>query len=666
MCTRARAAWFTAVLFGAVGCSSVVGEARFSIEFDGGAVETTDVDFGFAPRAKRVERVVMVTNVGPGALLVDGFTKEGEGPAIQVGAVSEPDAVFGVDLEPMTLQPGDSRPLTFFFQPPAEPSSPAASYAVTLTTSARNVAASTPPSRLTLMGRTGLLIDCEFPTRLDFGAVARGDTLEQSLVLKNPRTQSRQARISDLQHASSDAAFTLRADSPRGDLTLAPGGEATVTFVFAPTDLRDSAATVTVSPGDGCPEFTMRLVGTGVDATLTSSPAGGLDFGYVEEGLPVTSELIFFNRAFRPVQLRDLATREGAGLSNLYRVVSANPGDVTRLTVPAGRRDAQTDDIEPGVARVIVRFEPLGAGPRHATLVATTDLRSQPALVVPLRGVAGGPDIDVRPAPTLSLGRIAFFQGAGASATGRLVVRNVGTAPPVPDPQENLRLGARGTGQPLWTVTPKNAESALDEICVGTFDAVSGTCLHGVPGYDPAVGLVAGGAASTLELPVRVQPKNLVTNAVTGNKEWEVALFSNDLDEPEVRITVTARPVMLPPCQYTLTPSSLDFGPVPAPSTRDLTFRVCNVAPATATGNVCILSSVALGAGSHPTFSLPSGPIVQNELAPQQCETIRVRAWPMSPPSSAMTVTGSVVFTLSSDDPVSANVRVPVTAVLVP
>jgi hypothetical protein len=565
----------------------------------------------------------------------------------------------------MTLQPGDSRPLTFFFQPPTGPSTSGADFSVTLKLSARTVSPSAPGLRLTLRGRTSG-IDCEFPTRLDFGAVARGDTLEQSLVLKNPRTQSRQARISDLQHASTDAAFTLRADSPRGELTLAPGGEATVTFVFTPTDLRDSSATVTVSPGDGCPEFTMRLVGTGVDATLTSSPAGGLDFGYVEEGLPVTSELIFFNRAFRPVQLRDLATREGAGLSNLYRVVSANPGDVTRLTVPAGRRDAQTDDIEPGVARVRVRFEPLGAGPRHATLVATTDLRSQPALVVPLRGVAGGPDIDVRPAPTLSLGRIAFFQGAGASATGRLTVRNVGTAPPVPDPQANLRLGARGTGQPLWTVTPKNAESGLDEICVGTFDAVSGTCLHGVPGYDPAVGLVAAGAASTLELPVRVQPKNLATNAVTGNKEWEVALFSNDLDEPEVRITVTARPVTLPPCQYTLTPSSLDFGPVSAPSTRDVTFQVCNVAPATATGNVCILSSVALGAGSHPTFSLPGGPIVQNELAPQQCETIRVRAWPMAPPSSPMTVTGSVVFSLSSDDPARAHVRVPVTAVLTP
>jgi hypothetical protein len=679
MIVSPRAFLALAVVVSAVGCRctvqppppAAVGEPRFTIEVDGVNVEATEVDFGIVPMTKRVEKVVVVTNIGRGSLLLDGFTREGEGPAIQVGtSVVEPNAVFGLDLEPLELAVGESKELKFFFLPPEDRSRPVVDHAVTLKTSARNVSTEAPAVQIKLKGRA-IQGECDFPVRIDFGAVSRGDTFEVSELLKNRRMVDSFPRIGTIMSAQGAEVFTLTADSPRGELTLAPGRERAVKFVFAPTEVRDYTATIVVLPADGCPEVTTRLVGSGVDNVLTWMP-GTLDFGYAQPGITVTGDLTFLNRSFKPVQLSALATREGSNPSNIYRVVAANMGDVTRLTVPAGSRDTTTNDIVPGTAKVTVSFRPAVLGPRNGTLVTTTDVRNQPSLTIPLRGFGGGPDIDVLPAQTLNFGRIAFFPGSTSAATRKLTVRNVGTAPAMPDPRANLRLGAMGAGRPYWTVTPKNAQSAADEICVGTFDAMAGTCSNDLPttgagAYNPSVGLLAAGAAAILDIPVRVQPKDTQVDATTGNKEWEIAIFSNDPDEPEVRLTVTARPVTLPPCEYSLTPASLNYGVVSPPNNKDLTFQVCNAAPSTATGNICLISNLDMGVGSDPMFSLPAGAVAEKELAPQQCETIRVRAWPMGAlPSTPTNVTGSVAFNISTDVPARANPRVLLTATLAP
>jgi hypothetical protein len=662
----------------AVGCegcrtqnqTQAVGEPRFSVELDGVNVEATEVDFGIVPMTKKVERVVVVTNIGRGALQFDGFTKEGEGAAVQIGTtLVEPNPVFGLDLEPVEIPPGETRELRFSFQPPEE-MRPVVDHEVLLKVAARNVSAEGGQVTVKLKGRA-IRGECEWPARIDFGAVARGDSFEVETLLKNRRMVDSFPRVGEVESAQGEGIFTLSGDSPRGDITLAPGRERAVKLTFTPTEVRDYTATIKVLPADGCPEVTTRLVGSGVDNVLSWQPAT-LDFGYVQPGVMVTGEVTFLNRSFKAVQVSGLATREGTNPSNIYRVVSANMGDMTRLTVPAGTRDAATNDIVPGSAKVTVSFRPAVLGPRNGTLVGMTDVRSQPTVTVPLRGFGGGPDIDVLPAQTLNFGRIAYFSGSTSAATRKLTVRNVGTAPAVADPRANLRLGAMGAGRPYWTVTPKNAESAADEICVGTFEATAGTCSNDLPAsgpgaYNPAVGLVAQGAAATLDIPVRVQPKNLDVNATTGNKEWEVTFFSNDPDEPEVRITVTARPVDLPPCEYTLTPLSINFGVVSPPNNSTQTFQVCNVAPTTATGNICLMTNLDMGVGSDPMFSLPAGAVAEKELAPGQCETIRVRAWPMGTlPSSPTTVTGSVAFSISDDDPMRSNPRVQLTATLAP
>jgi len=644
------------------------GEPLLLTEVDGLNVEISELDFGTVPMTKKVSRVVTLRNVGRADLRLEAFAKEGMGPAVRLGmAVVEADPVFGIDFEPFDLPVGESKELTFFFQPPEDPAQTTVAHEVKLKLSMPNADPNAAPTFLTLKG-LALRGECDFPARIDFGAVARGDTFSIVQALKNRRATDSFPRVGEV--TSADMVFSLSSDSPRGEFALAPGRDKNVTFLFAPTETRDYFGTVVVLPADGCPEVNVRLVGTGVDNVLSWAPST-LDFGYITPGIMVTGEVTFSNQSFKAVELTALTTREGANPSNIYRVAAANMGDLTALTVPAATRNAATNAIVPGTAKATLSFRPTVLGPRQGTFNGSTDARNQPSFTVALRGFGGGPDIDLQPANTLNFGRIAYFSGASASATRRVTLRNVGTRPTPPDPRANLKLGVMGGGRPYWTVTPKNAESTLAEICVGRFDAMTNTCADDLPAtgpgsYNPSLGIEASGAAASLDIPIRVAPANTAVGA-SGNKEWEVTFFSNDPDEAEVRLTVTARPVTLPPCNYTVTPLSLNFGVVTPPSTKDLTFQVCNVAPATATGDICLVTNLDVGAGTDAMFSLPAGSLQERELAPQECMTVQTRAWPQgSLPSTPTTVTGSVTFTISDPTPGRSQPTVQLTATLAP
>ncbi|MDP3500516.1 MAG: hypothetical protein Q8S33_09290 [Myxococcales bacterium] len=648
--------------------STVYGEPRLLIETDGVNVATTELDFGTVPMTKRVTRVITLSNVGRSALRLEGFAKEGSGPAVQLGmAVVEPDPVFGIDFEPIDLPVGESRELTFFFHPPEDPTQVTVAHEVTLKLTLPNADPMAPPTLLTLKG-TALRGECDFPARIDFGAVATGDTFTIVEALKNRRATESFPRVDEV--VSADMVFSLSSDSPRGEFSLAPGRDKNVTFQFAPTESRDYFATIKVLPADGCPEVNVRLVGSGVANVLSWTPTT-LDFGYVQPSLTVTGDVTFSNQSFKAIELSALTTREGANPSNIYRVTAANMGDLTKLTIPAASRNAATNTIVPGTAKVTLSFRPVLLGARQGTFNGSTDARNQPSFTIPLRGIGGGPDIDIQPANTLNFGRIAYFAGNTSSATRRVTLRNVGTRPTPPDPRANLKLGVMGAGRPYWTVTAKNAESSLSEICVGRFDTMTNACTDDLPAtgpgsYNPAVGIEASGAAATLDIPIRIAPANTTVGA-SGNKEWEVTFFSNDPDEPEVRLTVTARPVTLPPCNYTVTPLSLNFGVVTPPSTKDLTFQVCNVAPATATGDICLVTNLDLGTGSDAMFSLPAGALQERELAPQECMTVQTRAWPQGAlPNTPTVVNGSVTFSISDPTPGRSQPVVQLTATLAP
>ncbi len=370
-----------------VGCEvTVPGEPRLLVE----NVATTELDFGTVPMTKRVTRAITLSNVGRSNLRLEGFSRQGMGPAVQLGtAVVEPDPVFGIDFEPVDVPAGESRELTFFFHPPQDPTQVTVPHEVKLKLTIPNADPMAPPTILTLKGLalTGGC-DLSFPPRIDFGAVARGDTFSVVEMIKNRRPIESFPRVGDI--TSSDTVFSLSSDSPRGEFSLAPGRDKNVSFQFAPTESRDYFANLWVLPADGCPEVNVRLIGTGVDSVLSWTQTI-LDFGNVQPTVTVTGEVTFNNQSFAAIELSGLTTREGANPSSIFSVTAANMGDLTRLTVPPATRDATTNAIVPGTARVTVSFRPELLGVRQGTLAGTTTARNQPSLNVPLRGIGRSP-----------------------------------------------------------------------------------------------------------------------------------------------------------------------------------------------------------------------------------------------------------------------------------
>jgi hypothetical protein len=629
-----------------------LGEPRLLVDRDGVNVESQTLDFGTVPMGKRVTATVFLSNVASGPLQVEAFERVGNQPPVKLGEdLVEPNPVFGIAYQRETIAGGSTVELTAFFEPPSD-ARMLVDHEVRLIL--RTSTSTKEQVEFTLRGQ-GIQGECDVPSPIDFGAVARGDTFSYVLTLKNTRAFPTTARVEPIESTQGERAFILSADTPRGEFTIAPMREKPVTILFTPTEARDYFASVRIRASEGCPDRIVRLLGTGVDQVLTWVP-GTVNFGYVQPNVTVTQEVTFQNRSFRDVVISNLQGRENGAASVVYKVAAADPLDSTTLTVPKGVRAAD-NTVKAGEAKATVRFTPTVLGPKEGVLFGAPNLAQQSSISVALRGFGGGPDIEVTPPSVLNIGRIAFFPGQNAAATRRVTLRNVGTSPAVADPAANLKLGQGGGGRPYWRVTPKNAQSSASEICVGLFDASTNTCkddlpLMGMGAYDPAFGIQASQGRASLDIPIRVAPANVSTGALDGGmglKEWDVTFFSNDPDEPAVTVTVTAQPVVLPPCNLSVEPTSLQYGVVTPPATKDLDFRICNAAPASQRADICLVTNLDLQAGTDATFTLPGGFVAEKELAPQECMTVVARAWPQGAlPANPTNVTGAVSFNVSS------------------
>ena len=607
--------------------------------------------------------------MGLGALTIQKFEKVSGSPAKVGGFVDDPGPVFNVDFNTETaVGSGESVEFNIDYSPPVVEGQPQVPHETVLKMTSGDTEIGKEVATITLKG-IAVSGECDLPASIDFGAVARGDSFSIEFDYVNQRPIETHAYLGAVESQQGDGIFIISPDSPKGEFLLAAMRSKTATFTFKPTEARDYIATVRMRRADGCPEKPVRLIGTGVAAVLTWTPAT-LDFGYAPPGTTVPGEITFSNQSLRAIKLTVLGTREGANPSNVFKVVEADMGDLTVLTVPPGMRDVN-NVIVAGIAKAKLTFKPVVLGPRAGQLTATTELGSQPMISVNLRGVGGGPDIDVRPAPVLNFGRIAYFAGASPAsfANRKLTVQNVGTRPTPADPRANLKLGqpdgAGGFIKPYWEVTPKNGALA-SEICVGFFDTITMTCTNDLPAtgagrYDPVQGLEAGGATSILDIPVRITPNGL------GAREFELKLYSNDPDEPITTITVTANSVMLPPCDVEITPIALAFGIVSPPAIKDLGFTVRN--RLTGPNDVCLMSNLQLlpevgtPTGMPAVFSLPGGPINELDLMPGETKQVMVRAWPQGqlPPVPAQVV-GKVGFNLA--DPVAPSREVALTATI--
>lgn len=629
------------------GRQKAYGEIRVVYEDNGVTVagETGTYDFGTVSMGKTVTLKVRIQNTGRGTLTVEKFEKV-DGAPVELGTTTvEAAAVFKLDYEALSDIPtGETREFTLSFMPPLDAVNKKVEWRADLMLHALNTDTGKDTAAILVKG-TAISGVCDLPKTIDFGAVARGDTYQQVVSLKNDQPIDTLASVGPIISAQGETVFTYTPDSPQGEFTLSSGKTREVVITFAPTEGRDYFGTATMRAAEGCPEVKVRLVGTGVDQVLSWAPST-VDFGYVTPMLTAAADVTFSNQAIHDVTLSAMGTYEGSNPSNVFKVTATGTADLTKLVVPAGARDPATGTITPGTVKASLSFRPQVLGVKPGLLKAATDLRSQATIAVPLRGVGGGPAIDVKPSPLLNFGRVAFFAGANPAsyATRRVTVQNVGTRPNPPDARANLRLGDKGNGAPYWKVEPRSAASGADEICVGLFDVGTQTCVGQLPttgpgAYDPAKGLEASGASAMLDIPIRVTPTSI------GQKEWDLTFFSNDPRNPEVKVTIQANAVTLPPCNYSVRPLNLNFGVVTPPSTKDLAFEIKNNSPT----DLCLISNLDMRAGSDPMFLLPAGVQPETELQGGQAMVVMVRSWPQGQlPQTPTQVTGAVLFNVSS------------------
>jgi hypothetical protein len=588
-------------------------------------------DFGNAFVGERIAKKLIVRNVGARPLTLVALEKV-EGNDVSIADALIATSAFDVRFEPNTIV-GASEQVEFdmYFTPRAgkDATNPIEAFLSVLKLSATGTRAEDATALVTLKGN-GEAGNCLIPKELDFGPVPVGETFELRHTFTNRASVTGHAYIGDPTGGDA-AAFAVKPGEPKGDVTMTPNFSLDAVYTFSPTEMRAYSSRVKMKgPGD-CPEAEIDIKGSGTDEVLSWAPSS-LNFGYVSPGVAAPKKVLFTNLSKAPITLRNINTTQG----EFFIDKQASQADATTFVVAGG-----------GVTEMTVYFKPAVLGPKTGTLNFSTGLKKNPQGAVALQGMGGGPSIRVTPRPTLAFGKVGYFPGTSFNIVRKISVMNVGTKPNPPDKTANLYLGqvdpVSGPGQlPFITITPKNANTDANEFV-----------LNIPSNYDFQNGIEATAGKNVIDLTVVLSPQSL------GLKEAELKLFSNDPVEPEITLTLTADAQQLPPCNYQVTPGSLNFGLVTPPQFRDLPLSITNLGQNA--GDVCYLSGIEIAAGSDPAFSIVGGAIASKELQPKETLSLTVRIQPAGAvPNGLLSLNGNLQFNVTS--PTSPQVNVPLSA----
>lgn len=454
----------------------------------------------------------------------------------------------------------------------------------------------------------------------DFGAVFAGQRVSRTMRVHNEGRVP--LALEALSVSGGDAALvTFEPDedvgvfriafNPASEVVIAPGAVREIELIYAPAELPAETSSL-----DHQLQLTLTVRGPGPEAATAEITLKGrtvkeglrwrvdnldrcterndlgvcldpyFDFGIVRPNTgPVTREVTFENSGPESVELTELRFNANQGTFTIQVEEGADP---TRLTIPGRAEGTQ----EPGVATLTVAGEPVLPGPAGSMLIARVDGTSK-KLGIQARVVgAYGPHLDTVPGRSLDFGPVAHFPESPEPVfqERRLVLRNIG-ASNAGDAADNLHLGTLQTDG--TRAAPYFEVVAGEGTAEGEFSAR-------LEGSLPEEGLsTRAGERSALAL-VRFTP------ASVGTKRAVLRIFSNDPTAPVYELSLAAEAVVLPPCQGSLEPMSIDFGSVTPGTFSDGMITFTNLG--TSEDEVCLVSDIRFSAETAPIFRLPEYP----------------------------------------------------------
>ncbi|MBS2032985.1 MAG: choice-of-anchor D domain-containing protein [Deltaproteobacteria bacterium] len=454
--------------------------------------------------------------------------------------------------------------------------------------------------------------------KLDFGNVRVNSSETKTLVVQNTTPIDYTFTFNGI--TGPDAAL-FTTSLALGDVTIHAHDSLSIPVTYTANHKDVAAAELTfTSPADMCAPEPFDLRATGVDSLITATP-DPLDFGFVDPGVTwgsVKQNVTLTNIGNDQLTLNTAMVCDGTwgGSYNAGCTVSSEfdadptgghniPTDVGSITLGAGQSKQVTLYFKPARLHSATAYMQYKIG----------GVEAQSDFGFNLKGVGGGPKISVSPTH-VDYGVVAL----GAPQSHNITITNIGSSP---------------AGQ---------AGSALD------IDHVKTKIVPGTGTQDGEFTVVPAltadillGATQRYPLAVQFNPNG------AGAKTATLQIFSNDPVNGEVDVPLQADGENLPPCTYTVSPDTLNFGNVGAGRNRILSFKITNTG-----ATDCLLSNLDLGGDtSSPPFSLPNGPIASQTLAAGSSLDVPVK---FAPIDTHPTDTGSVVFFTSSTTAAQATV----------
>ncbi len=344
-----------------------------------------------------------------------------------------------------------------------------------------------------------------------------------------------------------------------GPFTLTAGQRTQLTATYAPIvpSLSDSAQ-FTLTPSSG-PPIEMDLQGVGVQTGLSITPAT-LDFSFVAPGQQPVRTVRIADIGNGPISIFSVGLDGNASGSGVFTIPSGLPAGAasTQVLTPGGELD------------VPVTFSPLALGYYSNNLQVTVGYAAgEVPVYVPIEGYGGGAAITCQPL-ALDFGPVEV----GVSTTLPLICTNTGVD------------------------VPGSPEAGLEVLGLPTSSTAFSADFQMAPQPLPA--------GHSVLIDVNYLP--LAAEADTGTLTV-MSNVQNGTPPPIIQLAGSA--VALGPCNYTLAPAALDWGPVPANTPATLGFIVTDLGPSD-----CLVWNVRLSADTSTAFSLAAPAMGAQRLSP--------------------------------------------------